>query len=283
MKRKGINLLILLLVLAGILSLAYPYIRFWIAGRSQSYVIQKNNESWEALTAEQIEAEWERATVYNEALSPNAIYDPFGVDQVGMDKEYLSLLNLNGDGVMGSIKIPKIAVELPIFHGTSATTLESGVGHMEGSSLAVGGEGTHAVLTGHTGLNTAKLFTDLNELVIGDEFYIQVLDQVLAYRVDQILVVVPTDLEAILPVPGKDYVTLVTCTPYGVNSHRLLVRGERLDYTPEDIKQRMSSTEPVTSKEAWLLYLSLGLIILLALVVLIVKWRKRKHSRSSQR
>lgn len=281
MKRKGINLLILLLVLAGILSLAYPYIRFWLAGQSQSYVIQKNDESWEALTAEQIEAEWERARAYNKALSPNAIYDPFEAENSGMDREYLSLLNLNGDGVMGSIKIPRITVELPIFHGTDATALENGVGHIEGSALPVGGEGTHAVLTGHTGLNTAKLFNDLNQLVIGDEFYIQILDQVLAYRVDQILVVEPTDLEAILPVQGMDYVTLVTCTPYGVNSHRLLVRGERMEYTPEEIEQQIANTEPVTSRETWLLYVSLGLIILLALIVFIVKQRKRKRSSTS--
>ncbi|MGL6199066.1 MAG: class C sortase [Lachnospiraceae bacterium] len=276
MKRKGINLLILLLVLAGILSLAYPYIRFWFADRSQSYVIQKYDKSWEELTAEQIEAEWERAQAYNQALSSTAIYDPFGSEYAGMDREYLSLLNLNGDGVMGSINMPKIKVELPIFHGTEATTLENGVGHIEGSALPVGGEGTHAVLTGHTGLNTAKLFTDLTQLAIGDEFYIQVLDQMLAYRVDQILVVEPTDMEAILPVVGKDYVTLVTCTPYGVNSHRLLVRGERMDYTPEEIDQRIANTEPVTSKETWLLYVSLGLIILLALIAFIVKRRKRK-------
>ncbi|MGL6198870.1 MAG: class C sortase [Lachnospiraceae bacterium] len=281
MKRKGINLLILLLVLAGILSLAYPYIRFWLADQSQSYMIQKNDESWEALTAEQIKAEWERAQAYNKALSPNAIYDPFSSEQVGMDREYLSLLNLNGDGVMGSINIPKIKVELPIFHGTDATALENGVGHMEGSSLPVGGEGTHAVLTGHTGLNTAKLFTNLTLLTIGDEFYIQVLDKVLAYRVDQILVVEPTDMEAILPVQGMDYLTLVTCTPYGVNSHRLLVRGERMDYTTEEIEQRIASTEPVTSRETWLLYVSLGLIILLALMVFIVKRRKRNNSSSS--
>ena len=281
MKRKGINLLILLLVLAGIVSLAYPYISFWLAGRSQSYVIQKNEKSWEALTAEQIEAEWERAQAYNDALSPNAIYDPFGSEHAGMDRDYLSLLNLGEDGVMGSINIPKITVELPIFHGTAAATLENGVGHMEGSALPVGGEGTHAVLTGHTGLNTAKLFTDLTQLTMGDEFYIQVLDQVLAYRVDQILVVEPTDLEAILPVPGKDYVTLVTCTPYGVNSHRLLVRGERMDDPPEEIRQRMANTEPITSRETWLMYGSLGLLILFALIVFIVKRQKRKHSQSS--
>lgn len=279
MKRKMVNGLILLLVLAGIVTLAYPYASFWLSSRNQSYAVQQYDDSLEKLTAEQLREEWERAKAYNDALSPNSIYDPFASGQSGMDEEYLSLLNLDVNGVMGSIKIPRINVELPIFHGTAAEILEKGAGHMEGSALPVGGDGMHTVLTGHTGLSTAKLFTDLTELTIGDEFYIQVLDQMLAYRIDQIKVVEPTDMEAILPVSGKDYVTLVTCTPYGVNSHRLLVRGERTEYTQEEIAQRIADTESVTSKETWLLYLGIGLIILLFLVVLVVRKRKRKYNR----
>ncbi|MGL6202613.1 MAG: class C sortase [Lachnospiraceae bacterium] len=282
MKRKIINLFILLLVLVGIFSLAYPFVNFWLADYDQSYVIQKYDESWENLTAEQIKAELERAHAFNAALSPDAIYDPFASNYAGMDPEYLSLLNVGGNGVMGTISIPKISVELPIFHGTEAKTLETGVGHMEGSALPVGGEGMHTVLTGHTGLNRAKLFTDLIELTAGDEFYIQVMNQTLAYRIDQILVVEPTDMEEILPVEGKDYVTLVTCTPYGINSHRLLVRGERVDYTPEEMDQRIEDTEKVISKETWLLLISLALFILLALIVFFVKRGKRKRSRASQ-
>lgn len=279
MKRKIINVLILLIMLAGVVILAYPYVSFWLAGRSQSYVVQQYDDSLEKLTAEQLKTEWERAKAYNDALSPNALYDPFAAGHSGMDEEYLSLLNLKGNGVMGSIKIPKITAELPIFHGTTMETLEAGVGHMEGSALPVGGEGIHAVLTGHTGLNKAKLFTDLTELAIGDEFYIQVLDEVLAYRVDQILVVEPTDMEAILPVSGKDYVTLVTCTPYGVNSHRLLVRGERTAYTREEIAQRIADTDSVTSRETWLLYAGIAILILLVLAVLFFQWRRRTRNR----
>jgi len=281
MKRKMIHVLILLLVLAGIVILAYPYASFFISGRNQSYVIQQYDDSLASLTKEQLKEEWERAKAYNDALPPNALYDPFTHGRSDMSQEYLSLLNPEGNGVMGSIQIPKIRAELPIFHGTAAETLESGVGHMEGSALPVGSAGTHAVLTGHTGLNTAKLFTDLHELVAGDEFYIHVLDQVLAYRVDQTIVVEPTDVETLLPAAGKDYVTLVTCTPYGVNSHRLLVRGERTAYTPEEIKERMADTKPVTSKETWLLYLSIALILLLILAVPAIQWRKRMRNRSS--
>ena len=274
MKRNVTNVLILLLVLAGVVILAYPYAGFLISGRNQSYVVQQYDDSLAKLTKEQLMAEWERAKAYNDALPPNALYDPFTSGRSDMSREYLSLLNPAGNGVMGSIEIPKIKAELPIFHGTAAETLKSGAGHMEGSALPVGGEGMHAVLTGHTGLNTAKLFTDLKELTVGDEFYIHTLDQVLAYRVDRIIVVEPTDVEALLPAAGKDYVTLVTCTPYGVNSHRLLVRGERTEYTPEEIEQRIADTETLTSKETWLLYLSLALIILLILVVQAVKWQK---------
>ncbi|MGL6199164.1 MAG: class C sortase [Lachnospiraceae bacterium] len=281
MKRKIINLLILLLVLLGIFILAYPYINFWFAERNQSYMIQEYDHSLEQLSAEQIEAEWARAKAYNDALTPDSIYDPFASGRTGMDEEYLSLLNLEGNGIMGSISIPKINVELPVFHGTTTESLEIGSGHMEGSALPIGGEGTHAVLTGHTGLNTAKLFTDLIELTIGDEFYIKVLDQTLAYRVDQILVVEPADMEAIQPVPGEDYVTLVTCTPYGINSHRLLVRGERVDYTPEEIEQRIEEIKPVLSKETLLLYIILALLFSLALIIIAVKRRKRKQSKSN--
>ena len=281
MKRKMIDLLLLLLILTGVVMLAYPYISFLLAGRDQSYVIQQYDDSLRQLTARQIKAERERAKAYNDALSPNALYDPFVSGPSEVDEEYGSLLDPDGTGVMGTIQIPRINVELPIFHGTAAETLKSGAGHMEGSALPIGGAGTHAALTGHTGLHTAKLFTDLTQLTIGDEFYIQVLDQVLAYRVDQILVVEPTDLTRLLPVPGKDYVTLVTCTPYGINSHRLLVRGERTAHTPEEIHERIGDTDTITSTETRMLYAGLAFLLLLLLAPVIFKRIKRRCRRSS--
>lgn len=277
MKRKIINIVVILLVLVGISLLAYPYVNFWLSGQDQSYVIQQYDDSLAKRTAEQVQAEWDRARAYNESLSTNTLYDPFTSGQEEMDQEYLSLLDISEGGMMCHIKIPKINVDLPVYHGTSGQTLEKGVGHLEGSALPVGGAGTHSVLTGHTGLNSAKLFTDLTELEIGDEFYIYVLDQILAYRIDSVLIVEPTDVDTLLSAEGKDYVTLVTCTPYGINSHRLLARGERIDYTSEEIHKRIADTDSVTSWETYLLYAAIALLVLLVLVILIAKRFKSRR------
>lgn len=276
--RRGIgNILIILLVLVGVMLLAYPHVSQRLADRDQSYVVQNYDDTLAKMTEKQMQEEWERAREYNGTLFTSVLYDPFASGQEDMDAEYLSLLNIAGDGMMCHVKIPKISIDLPVFHGVSADTLEKGIGHLEGSALPVGGDGTHAVLTGHTGLGSAKLFTDLEELTIGDEFYIYTLDQILAYRVDSILVVEPTETEALLSVPGKDYVTLVTCTPYGLNSHRLLVRGERTEYTSEEALERIADTESVTSKETWMLYAGIALLLLLVIIILIIKWIRKRH------
>ena len=150
-------------------------------------------------------------------------------------KKYESLLDVSGTGIMGYIEVPKIDCSLPIYHGTDEGALQIAIGHLEGSSLPVGGKNTHCVLSGHRGLPSARLFTDLDQMEEGDLFYLHVLGQTLAYKVDQIKVVLPEDTDDIQIVEGKDYVTLLTCTPYGINSHRLLVRGERTDYVPEAV------------------------------------------------
>lgn len=275
MKRKVYYLLIIILLFSGVGLMAYPYVSFRITQNHQTYVIQQYNESLAELTTEQVKEEWERAWAYNDVLTMDTFYDPFTSGQSDMDEEYLSLLNLDRDGVMCYIEIPLINVKVPVFHGTSAKVLERGAGHLESSALPVGGDGMHSVLTGHTGLNTAKMFTDLVELAIGDEFYIHTLDQILAYRIDNIIVVNPTDVEALLPVPGKDYVTLVTCTPYGINSHRLMVRGERIVVTQKEIEQHIADTVAVTSKETLLLYVGIILLLLLILIILIIKRLKK--------
>ena len=279
MKRRAINLCIMILVLAGSLLLVYPYVSFRLSSSRQSYVVQQYNDSLKKMTAAQLKEEWELSQAYNAALLSPPRYDPFASGSEAMDAAYLSRLHIGESGVMCYIKIPKINVELPVFHGASPETLEKGIGHLEGSALPVGGEGTHAVLTGHTGLNTAKMFTDLTELETGDEFYIYVLDQVLAYRIDQIQVVEPSQTEALQPEAGRDYVTLVTCTPYGVNSHRLLVRGERIEYTQEEIQEKIATVATVISKETYLLCLGLAILILLLLIALIFKYVKRKRRR----
>ena len=277
MKREAINIIIIILALIGVMLLVYPYVSYRLSERDQTYVVQQYDDSLAKMTAQQMEEEWERARAYNESLVTSVLYDPFASGQEDMDAEYLSLLDIAGNGVMCHIEIPKIKVDLPVFHGVSLSTLEKGVGHLEGSSLPVGGAGTHAVMTAHTGLNSAKLFTDLIELEIGDEFYIHTLDQILAYRVDNILTVEPEDVGALSMVEGKDYVTLVTCTPYGINSHRLLVRGVRVDYTPEEIKQAIADTDTVLSNETIMLYAGIVLLILLIIIILIVTRIKKRR------
>ena len=277
MKRKVINIIIIALALIGVVLLVYPYVSYRLSDRDQTYVVQQYDDSLAKMTARQMEEEWERARAYNASLATSVLYDPFASGQADMDAEYLSLLDIAGNGVMCHIEIPKIKADLPVFHGVSLSTLEKGAGHLEGSSLPVGGAGTHAVMTAHTGLNSAKLFTDLVEMKIGDEFYIYTLDQILAYRVDNILVVEPEDVGALSMVEGKDYVTLVTCTPYGINSHRLLVRGIRVDYTPEEIKQAIADTDTVLSNETIMLYAGIVLLILLIIAILIVTQIKKRR------
>ena len=277
MKRKVINIIIIALALIGVMLLVYPYVSYRLSERDQTYVIQQYDDSLAKMTARQMEEEWERARAYNESLITSVLYDPFASGQEDMDAEYLSLLDIAGTGVMCHIEIPKIKVDLPVFHGVSLSTLEKGAGHLEGSSLPMGGAGTHAVMTAHTGLNSAKLFTDLTELEIGDGFYIHTLDRILAYRVDNILTVEPEDVGTLATVDGRDYVTLVTCTPYGVNSHRLLVRGVRVDYSPEEIQQAIADTDTAMSKETVMLLAGAALLFLLIITILLVNRVKKRR------
>jgi len=277
MKRKVINIIIIALALIGVVLLVYPYVNFRLSECGQTYVVQQYDDSLAKMTARQMEEEWERARAYNESLITSVLYDPFASGQEDMDAEYLSLLDIAGNGVMCHIEIPKIKVDLPVFHGVSLSTLEKGAGHLEGSSLPVGGAGTHAVMTAHTGLNSAKLFTDLVELEIGDGFYIHTLGRILAYRVDNILTVEPEDVGTLSTVDGRDYVTLVTCTPYGVNSHRLLVRGVRVDDSPEEIQQAIADTDTVLSKETVMLLAGAALLFLLIITILLVTRMKKRR------
>ena len=240
-KRKTNPLLLLapLLIFAvGAGIFLYPAISNFLAERGQQDTIRTYHAKVQTMNQEEIDAAWEEAQIYNENLAGDPVHDPFvmGSGYVLPDN-YEDVLNIEGDGVMGEIEIPKIDVDLPIYHGTSEEVLEKGAGHLEMTALPIGGKNRHPVISAHRGLPSAELFTRLDEMEIGDEFYIHVLDETLAYEVDQIEVIEPEELSLLQPEEDKDLVTLLTCTPYAVNTHRLLVRGTRVPYeetTPED-------------------------------------------------
>lgn len=217
--------------------------------------------------------EWEKARAYNENLQPIIIPDSF-IQTEGMteeDKTYLSCLNIHDDGMMGYIYLPKIGERIPIYHTTSEEVLQKGAGHIQGSSLPVGGEGTHAALAAHRGLPGAALFTDIDQMKEGDQFYLYILDDVLAYEIDQILTVEPSDTEPLGVEPGEDYVTLVTCTPYGVNSHRLLVRGHRVPYEEEQVvEQETHVVQSVHTNYTMWIVLGLSITAVCMLVTLVI-------------
>lgn len=229
MKRHLSTIVILAMFIVGSSVLLYPAISEYINSRNASKVIAVHNEAVEKAAAEELEQLWAEAREYNLKLSqdPSAFFAPERLEG------YEQLLDISGAGIMGYIDIDRIKVELPIYHGVDKGVLQIGVGHLEGSSLPVGGSGTHCVLSDHRGLPSAKLFTDLDELTIDDTFTLTILGRKLTYRVDQIKTVKPGETDDLQIVPGKDYCTLLTCTPYGINTHRLLVRGVRVDSQAE--------------------------------------------------
>jgi len=231
-KKSGLTSTILLVAifLIGLCVLLYPTISdFWNEKR-QSQAIMNYDDLLVDLTPEDFSEHFKKAEEYNRKLK--LISFPF-LGYSELDKEYYSTLDVNGNGMMGYITIEKIKVQLPIYHGTSDKVLNSAVGHLEGSSLPIGGESTHSVLSAHRGLPSAKLFTNLDKIVVGDIFTITILDRTFTYQVDQVLIVLPDEIDELNVVNGKDYCTLVTCTPYGINTHRMLVRGTRIENIEE--------------------------------------------------
>lgn len=257
----------------------YPLVSNTLASMSQTRAIASYDESIVAMAEEQRAEEWQRAVRYNESLAGDPVRDPF-LEGSGraLPQEYTEVLNV--DGTMGYLDIVKIGVHLPIYHGTDDEVLAKGVGHIRQTALPVGGAGTHSVLTGHTGLPSAQLFTDLDQLEVGDEFVLSVLGRKLAYKVDAINVVLPEQTELLDPTPGEDHVTLITCTPYGVNSHRLLVRGERVDYVEPAVPTPVA-VGPVVGTSTKILT-AMGLSALAAAVVLgaagLVRRRRQKRA-----
>lgn len=224
----------IIIFMTGLGIASYPFISNMVAQRHASQVVKDYETNVEEMDEEKIDAMKEAAKKYNEQLS-NVVSVDDENENNEQGESYADLLNIGES--LGYITIPKIDVNLPIYNGTSQDVLSKGVGHMEQSSYPLGGVSTHCVLTGHRGLPSAVLFTDLDKLEIGDEFYLHVLDEILAYKVDQIKVVEPNESGDLEIIDGKDYCTLVTCTPYAINSHRLLVRGERTEYKGEQDKQ----------------------------------------------
>lgn len=225
----------------------YPIVSNSVHDKNKNEVLKNYEEIIDNASNEKIKEEREKAKRYNETLMNDVV---MADSEVQEEIDYFDTLNLNNNEIMGYISIPKIDVKLPIYHGTSENVLKNGVGHLEGTSLPIGGEGTHSALTGHTGLPNAKLFTDLDKIEVGDIFYLDILDEKMAYEVDQIKIVEPQDTSDLAIDPTKDYVTLVTCTPYGINSHRLLVRGTRVPYT-EDVEEEINKQEKEKAGSTW--------------------------------
>lgn len=231
MKKNRSTIILILIFLVGLSVMLYPTVSDYVNQRHQSRALASYDETVNEMSDADYTAYFEAADAYNQRLAatPNSFFTP---EQVS---GYDETLDVSGTGIMGYITIPRIGVELPVYHGTSDGVLQVAAGHLEGSSLPVGGAGTHAVISAHRGLPSAKLFTNLDELEVGDTFTITVLDRVLTYEVDRISIVLPTETDLLQPVEGQDYVTLMTCTPYGINTHRLLVRGRRIT-TPDKLK-----------------------------------------------
>ncbi len=283
MGRKISTVLFGLLFLAGFGLLAYPTISDQWNNYRQSKLIGSYEEAVSEMEPEDFKAQWKAARRFNKSLERNNLYgDVFGEGHQELEStEYWQILNLAGDGVMGYLSIPKINVRLAIYHGTGEDILQTGAGHLSGTKLPIGGKGTHSVLAAHRGLPSARLFTDIDQMDRGDQFYIHILDKILAYRVDQILPMVDKDdsetLEGALQIEaGKDQVTLFTCTPYGVNSHRLLVRGYRVPYEGEE-EESTVDTMLRALQNYYMFYLIIGLCVTLLIIFIMKSLIRRKN------
>lgn len=276
------KILVTLFIGASLVMMFYPWISNFVNQHQADITVDNYKKKEKSLSEEQKEEMWKKAQMYNADLAENQVEltDPFVESKSAIKSGliYNNLLNIDKSGMMCYLEIPCINVNLPVFHGTAASTLERGIGHLEGSSLPVGGKSTHAVLTGHTGLNNAKLFTDLTEVKEGDLFFLHTLGKDLAYRVIEIEVVLPEETQDLLIRKGKDLVTLITCTPYGVNSHRLFVTGIRTKYTPEE-KENAKDDRSKDSQwmNAYKKAAIIGLAIALAVIILLKSFSKVKE------
>ena len=271
----------ILIILIGTAIFSYPYVSNYIEEKGHTEIITEYTEAVATLDEETIAEELEKAQTYNENLSGDPVHDPF-IEGSGytVPENYENVLNIYGNGVMAYIEIPEIDCYLPIYHGTDEETLEKGVGHIAQSSLPIGGTSSHAILTGHTGLPSSELFTKISKLEVGDVFYIHVLNQTLKYEIYETEVIEPDDISKLTIEDGRDLVTLVTCTPYGVNTHRLLVKGERTADDEETVEE--TETEDVeTNSCKYVIIISciIALVIFIVITiiaVLMIRKRKKK-------
>ena len=292
MRQIIIKIMVIMLFIAGIGLLSYPVLSNEWNTYVQSKLIGNYQDKLSSMDDNEYELEWNAAEDFNSQILQNDIgTDAFGMDseedeQTPSDKfynsKYYSVLNVNGDGIMGYLSIPKINLKLPIMHGTYDEFIQRALGHMNGTALPIGGEGTHSVIVGHRGLPQAELFTNIDQLKEGDKFYIHVLDEVHAYQVDKIYPMIEADdidtlTEALAVEDGKDYVTLFTCTPYGVNTHRLLVRGSRVEYLGEDEPPKGAQAVVETVHDYYLIVFIAGLILAI-IIILIIRWLLKKKN-----
>lgn len=291
MKRKISSFIFGLIFLVGFSILVYPTVSNQWNTYRQNKLISSYSEVVDKLEPEDFSGEWELANSFNANVKENNLYgDAFGAageDMTGT--EYWKVLNVANEGIMGYLSIPKINIRLAIYHGTGEDILQTGIGHLSGTSLPIGGESTHSVLAAHRGLPSAVLFTDVDQLFKGDKFYIHVLDQVIAYQVDRIDPMVDKDdsdslNEALQIEPGEDYVTLFTCTPYGVNSHRLLVRGTRVEYNGEEDVTAVGIDAMLESvQNYYMFYLILGIAVTILIILIMRLMFKRKEKKRKRK
>lgn len=287
MKRKFSGILFALMFLLGFGILVYPTIADQWNTYRQSHLISNYEKVVEKMEEEDFSEFWEAARNFNQNIKENKLYeDVFGLEDSDMkDTEYWKVLNLAGDGIMGYISIPKINIKLAIYHGTAEDVLQTGVGHLGGTKLPIGDDSSHSVLAAHRGLPSARLFTDIDQMKKGDMFYIHIFNETFAYQVDQISDMIDKDdtealQEALAVKEGEDKVTLFTCTPYGVNSHRLLVRGTRVPYNGEEhVEMTIPETMVQSVQNYYMIYLILGISITLLAIVIMKYMFKRNDNR----
>lgn len=273
MRKHASTMILILILVVGLSLMLYPSFSNWWNEAHQSRAIAAYSQEVSKLDENRYDELWQQAREYNRSLVGRE--NAYLLDD-SQKAEYERLLDVSGMGIMGYIEIPSLKVSLPIYHGTEESVLQVAVGHLEWTSLPVGGESTHCVLSGHRGLPSAKLFTDLDRLVVGDRFRLGVLDQVLTYEVDQILIVEPQDTEALLIEEGKDLCTLVTCTPYGINTHRLLVRGHRVE-TEKDAKNVRVTSDAIQIEPYLVAPVVATPILLVLLLGLLIPRRRNKR------
>ena len=273
MRKHASTMILIFILVVGLSLMLYPSLSNWWNEAHQSRAIAAYSQEVSKLDENRYDELWQQAWEYNRSLVGRE--NAYLLDD-SQKAEYERLLDVSGMGIMGYIEIPSLKVSLPIYHGTEESVLQVAVGHLEWTSLPVGGESTHCVLSGHRGLPSAKLFTDLDRLVVGDRFRLGVLDQVLTYEVDQILIVEPQDTEALLIEEGKDLCTLVTCTPYGINTHRLLVRGHRVE-TEKDAKNVRVTSDAIQIEPYLVAPVVAAPILLVLLLGLLIPRRRNKR------